>query len=126
MATLEEMAGTTGGRLMLLQLAIVSLQEGLPKLGQNREFILTVLSALDEAGALTDEQLEKRSEAIDEKIKRCEPPFDRPFSWVNPDAPDLLGEVMFWPDPAVDRASVEVLRDQALRTLGTPPNELTQ
>lgn len=126
MATLLEMADAPGGRLMLLQLAIDSMQEGMAKLGGNRSFILTILNALDDAGSLTDEQLKKRSKAINEKMIRGEPPFDRPFSWVAPEAPDDLAKVWFWPNPAIDRASVDAIREQALKTLGTATIELMQ
>ncbi|MEO7859653.1 MAG: hypothetical protein ABIU05_04285 [Nitrospirales bacterium] len=73
------------------------------KLSENRPFIETVFGELDKAGMLTKERLEKRSNIVNEKIARCEPPFDRPFFLVDPDGPEDR-KAVFWPVPALERA----------------------
>jgi hypothetical protein len=103
-ATFGEMAKAPGGRIMLLQLAIEEMQDGIDTLGKNQEFIETVIRALDMSGVLTAERIEKRTKMINEKIERCEAPFDRPFIFLDPDAPEDWRKASFWPAPAIKRA----------------------
>jgi hypothetical protein len=101
--TLSEVLATPGGRVMLLQCVIEEMQEELGKLSENRPFVKAALDALESAGTLTEERLQKRGEIVQEKIARCEPPFDRPFFLFDSDAPDDA-KCVFWPVQALERA----------------------
>lgn len=104
MAKFSEMVTTPGGRIMLLQLAIEEMQDCLEAYGKNQTFVEAVMCALDQSGVLTPERIERRSKMINEKIVRCDPPFDRPFFFVDPDAPEDWQKAFFWPPQAIDRA----------------------
>jgi hypothetical protein len=94
------MVNAPGGRLMLLQYAIEEMQECMGRLSENPPFVRAVFSALDNAGMLTPERLDKRSKIVEEKVACCEPPFDRPFMLADPDDPHNWEKAVFWPAQA--------------------------